>query len=287
MNRISSATKFAAFTATAVGFLLLGQAYGDDSKTDLFLAPSQDWNTLRKAWSTKVSIDYRTSSFEEILKDLAKKTTLDIRFGELKNGRLSIQNDWFARAESYQEGRLLDCRGIHFLGIEEGKKAQSADFWLSNDPKKKIVEFRCETKVPLAAALQCLANQLELEVSYRKNCIVLATERSLAPEIYVTRSFQIKKADGMPYSYVKNGDVQKFKLNVLDQVAVYLARSGKDWTAPEITKINQNPTDANEKLRKIYPGLEIRFDKAKKVLTINAHPEMLFKFQKYYLGNLR
>src|SRR5262249_3580858 len=164
MNLISSATKFAAFTATTSGILVLGQAFGDDTKTDLFLAPSQDLNTLRKAWSTKVSIDYHTNSFEDMLKDLAKQTQIDIRFGEVNSDKISSERLWGTAGPCYWEGKLQDARGIHFLGVEEGRKTQKTCFRMGNDPEKKTVAFKCESKVPLAAALHFLARGLELDI---------------------------------------------------------------------------------------------------------------------------
>jgi hypothetical protein len=272
-----------ALVVMAFAILLFNQGLGDNSKTDLFLSPSQDLNTIRKAWSVKVSLDYRTSTFEEILKDLKKKTGMDIRFGELNKAEY-IES--LSRGVAYQEGTLEDFRGIFFLGAADGKNAQSADFWMSHSVEKRIVEFRCKSKVPLAAALKCFADWQGLDVSYRKNCIILATPQSLAPELFVTRTFQIRKGKGMTFSYVRNGEVKKFKLDFLDRVAWSLASSAKDYTRPEFTKIFENPADAKEKLCRIHPGLEIRFDNDKKELAIKTFPEMLFNFKKNSLKEI-
>jgi hypothetical protein len=275
-------------TVAMVALGMTGSACGaDDPNPDLFLSPSQDVETLRKAWSVKLPIDYRTTSFDDILSDLAKRSGIEIQLdvGKLDRDRHPNRRNFISTGPLYFDKTCHDLRARHLLSAAESKNASEARCCVQNDPEAKRTAFRCTAPVPVAAAIERLAESLELEVSYRKGCIVLSTYEALGPERLLTREFHVKQGRGMIYYHVNGntGETTKYRLNLLDKVGLFLARCGHDHHRQELKEIGRNPTGAYGRLRKIDPGVEVKFDIKKNVLTITAEPEMLFQFKQYYL----
>lgn len=277
------------WTAAIVACTIVGQINADQQARDkLFLAPSQNMTTLKKAWKTKVSVGYKVKSFEEILKDLSRQLGIEIRLETEKlTKKESLKGHRFSSVgPMYQENSYHAVVATHFIGAEDSEKTRATQYYIDCNCDTPLVQFKCSTSVPVAAAIGTLAQTLELEVSYRKDCIVIGDYARLASEVLTTREFKVQKGVGTVYCRfnVLKANSTEYNLSLLDKVSLALASSRGSWRRPDAKAIEQNPTNAFEQLRRIDPRVVVKFSDSEKLLTISADPETLFEYVQYDLA---
>lgn len=233
----------------------------------LGISPKQNLELMRKAWKTQVALDYNNTSFNDVVKDLAKQSGIPITVVSPQPGDSAAAAATVPAQPSvdYSFSIFIDDHLTEFFlgqdaAVDLSTKALTFQGWLTR--------LNSPTPLPLAPTLEVLALRNGLNVSYRADSIVLGNDEDLFPELLVTYTFRLTRGGwGSIYTSSVNGEIKIVRLSVEDTVAYDMLRTARFGLKTNTLELYK-PVGLAQRMRAFKPGLDVRYDPATKTLVV-------------------